>query len=861
MKNQIFNFERDSDSNELKSFNSSKYFDDLYLEDKNTIKNQGLQQPLSKYQLQYQSNKNINFKKSNLIPNILNLVSFLNNINNSINILSIESLSSISSNNIKSIGFNDKIGNISDDKINYIMYSSLNDLKKDKMNNLNDIDDFNKQSQKNIFNDIYNNYKINLSNKNNYINDNFVSSKKINYQISNKNIYNSKKDKSNGENIRKYLYGQSEDTSTKKDLPNYSNKSNVFNQTNNSKTNINNNNQEYNYIKINNSNNNNDNIINDDNNNDNSNNDNNNNYNNNNDNSNNDNSNNDNGYKINKNNFENTKILLGKKDNKTYVMKKNIQNENVESIKREAKFLKKFNNKHIVKYKDSFDYNKTFFIIVMEYCGNNNLRKYIDSFGNSLINPCIIYKILKDICLGLKDIHEKNIVHKDLKPENIFIGDDFNIKIGDFGISKQLDNDNKVLNSKCSGTSNYMAPELLIEEGKYNCSADIWSLGCIIYELCEKKKCFENFNIEIYNSLKHSSNEVSYEKIKNNKYKIFQDLIDKMLVKDYEKRDNISEICNSVNRIKSELEKTNNIETLDNISKKIFEKINENEIILDINIKKNENFDFSKSIHLDVNNKNIINNIYIDGVKKDKNFTFENEGKHKILLELNNQITNCNKLFKDFKNLLNADLSFFDITNVENLESMFEKCEGIKNFDLSSLNFVKVNNMKKMFRLCSNLEQLNLPYFKSSNIIDMEGLCDHCINLKKIDLSFNGKIKVKKLSNMLSYCNKLTEVNLSSFDTSDVEDMNSMFLGCNSLKSLDLSNFNFQNIINLESMFEKCGELENLDLSSFNCEKNKTITTKNMFEECKKLQFNKIKFKPENNYTQIERAFNSSKKM
>ena len=334
-----------------------------------------------------------------------------------------------------------------------------------------------------------------------------------------------------------------------------------------------------------------------------------------------------------------------------------------------------------------------------------------------------------------------------------------------------------------------------------------------------------------------------------------------MLVKDYEKRDNISEICNSVNRIKSELEKTNNIETLDNISKKIFEKINENEIILDINIKKNENFDFSKSIHLDVNNKNIINNIYIDGVKKDKNFTFENEGKHKILLELNNQITNCNKLFKDFKNLLNADLSFFDITNVENLESMFEKCEGIKNFDLSSLNFVKVNNMKKMFRLCSNLEQLNLPYFKSSNIIDMEGLCDHCINLKKIDLSFNGKIKVKKLSNMLSYCNKLTEVNLSSFDTSDVEDMNSMFLGCNSLKSLDLSNFNFQNIINLESMFEKCGELENLDLSSFNCEKNKTITTKNMFEECKKLQFNKIKFKPENNYTQIERAFNSSKKM
>ncbi len=203
-----------------------------------------------------------------------------------------------------------------------------------------------------------------------------------------------------------------------------------------------------------------------------------------------------NNYKIINNNFystDNVKILLGKKDNIIYVMKqKKFENKNVESIKKEEEILQKFNNKHIVKYKESFDYNKTFFIIVMEYCRNNNLRKYIDSFGDHLIEPCIIYKILKDICLGLKDIHEKKIVHKDLKPENIFIGDDFNFKIGDFGISKQLNNDNMALTSNHSGTSNYMAPELIQDgkDGNYDCSADIWSLGCIIYELCEKKKMF-----------------------------------------------------------------------------------------------------------------------------------------------------------------------------------------------------------------------------------------------------------------------------------------------------------------------------------------------------------------------------------
>ena len=57
MKNQILNIERDSVSSELKSFNSSKYTDNIYFEEKNSIKNQGLQQPSSKYQIPYQPKK------------------------------------------------------------------------------------------------------------------------------------------------------------------------------------------------------------------------------------------------------------------------------------------------------------------------------------------------------------------------------------------------------------------------------------------------------------------------------------------------------------------------------------------------------------------------------------------------------------------------------------------------------------------------------------------------------------------------------------------------------------------------------------------------------------------------------------
>ena len=79
------------------------------------------------------------------------------------------------------------------------------------------------------------------------------------------------------------------------------------------------------------------------------------------------------------------------------------------------------------------------------------------------------------------------IIHRDLKPENIFMNKNMEIKIGDFGISKQLNKEYTLTKNKL-GTEYYIAPEI-IKEGKYNEKSDIWSLGCIIYEL---------FNLRIY---------------------------------------------------------------------------------------------------------------------------------------------------------------------------------------------------------------------------------------------------------------------------------------------------------------------------------------------------------------------------
>jgi serine/threonine protein kinase len=79
-------------------------------------------------------------------------------------------------------------------------------------------------------------------------------------------------------------------------------------------------------------------------------------------------------------------------------------------------------------------------------------------------------------------MHTNKIVHRDLKPQNVFVDSDMNLKIGDFGISRILDHTAQHCQTS-AGTPSYMAPEI-VDSQEYNFKADIWSLGCIIWEIC-----------------------------------------------------------------------------------------------------------------------------------------------------------------------------------------------------------------------------------------------------------------------------------------------------------------------------------------------------------------------------------------
>ena len=96
-----------------------------------------------------------------------------------------------------------------------------------------------------------------------------------------------------------------------------------------------------------------------------------------------------------------------------------------------------------------------------------------------------IYQIIQ----GVKYLHDKNIIHRDLKLGNLFLNDMLHVKIGDFGLAARIEYDGERKKSLC-GTPNYIAPEILTRKG-HSFEVDIWSIGCVMYTLLVGQGPFE----------------------------------------------------------------------------------------------------------------------------------------------------------------------------------------------------------------------------------------------------------------------------------------------------------------------------------------------------------------------------------
>ncbi|PVF94604.1 kinase-like protein [Serendipita vermifera] len=168
----------------------------------------------------------------------------------------------------------------------------------------------------------------------------------------------------------------------------------------------------------------------------------------------------------------------------------------------EVNILKDLNHENIVRYHDrSVDSDHGMLYIVMEYCGGGDLAGVISSTkkrGQSIPEDTV-WDYFLQIVLALHHCHSPHIkpgsnnevlpnvpkrapiLHRDIKPENVFLDSNGVVKLGDFGLSKQLGA--QAFTNTYVGTPYYMSPELF-GEMHYDSKSDIWSLGCLVYELC-----------------------------------------------------------------------------------------------------------------------------------------------------------------------------------------------------------------------------------------------------------------------------------------------------------------------------------------------------------------------------------------
>lgn len=108
---------------------------------------------------------------------------------------------------------------------------------------------------------------------------------------------------------------------------------------------------------------------------------------------------------------------------------------------------------------------------------------------------------MKQILSGVNYLHYQKIIHRDLKLGNLFLNDELQVKIGDFGLAAKIEYDGERKKTLC-GTPNYIAPEILNKKG-HSFEVDIWSIGCIMYTLLMGRPPFETSSLkETYSRIK-----------------------------------------------------------------------------------------------------------------------------------------------------------------------------------------------------------------------------------------------------------------------------------------------------------------------------------------------------------------------
>lgn len=224
-----------------------------------------------------------------------------------------------------------------------------------------------------------------------------------------------------------------------------------------------------------------------------------------------------------------------------------------ERFKREARILSELSSPYVVRMFDYFTEGRANYI-VLEFVDGMSLDKLIEKQVS--LPPELALLIFLDACLGLKNAHSKDIVHRDIKPGNILISKRAEVKLADFGIAsdekdefeepkKTVDSDKTVVSTKNSsitqagstlGTPAYMSPEQLMDSSSVDVRADIYSMGVMLYEMVTGSKPYAgDMSPETIAKIKKGKY-IPPQKIVKNLPPVVKTLIRKMMKPEPEKR-------------------------------------------------------------------------------------------------------------------------------------------------------------------------------------------------------------------------------------------------------------------------------------------------------------------------------------
>ena len=247
-----------------------------------------------------------------------------------------------------------------------------------------------------------------------------------------------------------------------------------------------------------------------------------------------------------------------KEDSKIYAMKivkiSLLGTKERENALNEIRILYSLTHPNIIGYKEAFyDENAKTLNIVMEYADDGDLESKINynKMNKLFFDESTIWKISIQILKGLKYLHDNNIIHRDLKSANIFLMKNGLIKIGDLNVSKL----SKIGSANThTGTPYYSSPEIWIDK-PYNNKTDIWSVGCIIYEMCNLNPPFRGTSlINLYNNIQKGE----YKNIHSFYSKDLKFVISQMIIVEPNKRISCDKLL-ELNVIQSKMKDLENL--------------------------------------------------------------------------------------------------------------------------------------------------------------------------------------------------------------------------------------------------------------------------------------------------------------